>query len=211
MPRCKRGSTMSSATSTDGSALRPWQFFLLAGMLAATAAVILATGQTLPAVLLLSLTIVASAFAGLGAYRAVLPLVVPEAPVVPPLVGGRTRAALEREKALALRAIKDLDFDFGMGKVARPDYEQMAARLRSRAVGLMQQLDAQASYRDVIEREVQARISARRGTAPESVSEKPAKQSATPVPEILTCAACGAENDADAKFCKACGAKVAAP
>ena len=63
-----------------------------------------------------------------------------------PLVGGRTRAALEREKTLALRAIKELEFDHAMGKVSDQDFAEMGARLRARAAGLMRQLDAGASY-----------------------------------------------------------------
>ena len=61
------------------------------------------------------------------------------------MVGSRTRVALEREKNLLLRSIKELEFDHAMGKVAEADYEEMVGRLRSRAVRLLQQLDSAAA------------------------------------------------------------------
>ena len=65
-------------------------------------------------------------------------------------IGGRTRVALEREKSLVLRSIKELEFDFAMGKVAKPDFDEMSARLRARALGLMRQLDAGGGYKEQI-------------------------------------------------------------
>ncbi len=67
------------------------------------------------------------------------------------MLGGRTRAALEREKTLVLRSIKDLEFDFAMKKMSQSDYDEMSARLRARAVGLMRQLDEGSGYRASIE------------------------------------------------------------
>ena len=75
------------------------------------------------------------------------------------MVGSRTRVALEREKNLLLRSIKELEFDRAMGKVAEGDYEEMVGRLRSRAVRLLQQLDNTSSgYRELIERELASRL-----------------------------------------------------
>src|SRR5687767_13521191 len=121
--------------------LQPWQFFLLGGMLAATATVIVATGQSPANIIILSLTVVAVSFVGLGAYRTLAPLVSADVET-PTLIGGRTRIALEREKALVLRSLKELEFDFAMGKMSKADFDEMGGRLRRRAVGLMQQLDA---------------------------------------------------------------------
>jgi hypothetical protein len=77
--------------------LQPWQFFLLGGMLAATATVIVATGQSPANIVILSLTVVSVSFVGLGAYRILSPLV-SDQPEAPMTIGGRTRVALEREK-----------------------------------------------------------------------------------------------------------------
>ena len=53
------------------------------------------------------------------------------------------RAVLEREKLLVLRSIKELEFDRAMGKVSPKDFDEMAGRLRARAMSLMQQLDTE--------------------------------------------------------------------
>ena len=74
--------------------------------------------------------------------------------------GGRTHAAaLEREKNLVLRSIKELEFDHAMGKVPKPTTKRWSARLRARAVRLLKQLDNTGSgYREIIERELAARL-----------------------------------------------------
>ena len=52
-------------------------------------------------------------------------------------------AALLAEKALALRTIKELEFDRAMGKMSEPDFVEMSARLRSRALRVMKQLEGE--------------------------------------------------------------------
>ena len=76
----------------------------------------------------------------------------------PETLGDRTRAALEREKTLVLRSIKELEFDRGMGKVSEKDFAEMSARLRARAARLMRQLDAGSLYREQIEKEIAQRL-----------------------------------------------------
>jgi hypothetical protein len=176
--------------------LQPWQFFLLGGMLAATATVIVATGQSPANIIILSLTVVSVSFVGLGAYRMLSPLVTdqPDAPIT---IAGRTRIALEREKALVLRSIKELEFDFAMGKIAQADFDEMSGRLRARALGLMRQLDAGGGYRDQIAKEVEQRLARSEG---DGFSHRP--DTATGLCE------CGTQNDPDAKFCKNCGSKL---
>ena len=59
----------------------------------------------------------ATALVGLAMLRTVRPLV-SEHDDRTTMVGQRTRAALEREKLLSLRAIKELEFDRAMGKLS---------------------------------------------------------------------------------------------
>lgn len=205
---------MSSATSTDDPGLRPWQFFLLAGMLAATGVVLVAAGQSPASIVVLSLTVVSASFVALGAYRSLAPLVVPDAGEAPQLIIGQTRAALEREKTLVLRAIKELEFDYAMKKVAPHDFEEMSTRLRARALGLMRQLDTGGGYREIIEKELAARLapasSAVAATADTlSASDAPGARvapAAATVPGSVC--RCGTANDRDARFCKSCGAPL---
>ena len=191
--------------------LQPWQFFLLGGMLAATATVIVATGQSPANIIILSLTVVSVSFVGLGAYHVLLPLVSKDLEQ-PPMIAGRTRVALEREKTLVLRSIKELEFDYAMGKVAKADFDEMSARLRGRAAGLIRQLDAGGGYREQIAREVQERLNRLEGDGfshrqNDGIEKEPATATAAAL-RTSECSACGTVNDEDAKFCKHCGHRL---
>lgn len=170
----------------------PWQLFTLAGLIGATAVVFVSEGQTPAGVILLSLTIFAAALVGLAAWRTLAPFTGSEEASGPQILGGRTRAALEREKTLVLRSIKDLEFDHAMGKVSDKDFAEMTARLRVRAAGLLRQLDAGVGYREAIEKEVEKRVG-------------------RTTPSRGVCASCKTQNDTDARFCKQCGAALSTP
>ena len=201
---------MSSETSTESQisrdfpsqrsdSLQPWQLFTLAGLIGATITVFLSRGQSPAAVILLSLTVFAAAAVGIAALRTVMPLTSKATPDSTQVLGGRTRAALEREKALALRSIKELEFDRAMGKVSEKDFTEMSGRLRARAARLMRQLDAGAGYREQIDREIERRI------GKPVVSPADSAGSTTHDPTDAVCAQCSTKNDADARFCKGCG------
>jgi hypothetical protein len=182
---------MSSETSTEP--LQPWQLFTLAGLIGATVVVFVSAGETPAGIILLSATIFTAAALGLAAWRTFMPFARRFEGLGTAVLGGRTRAALEREKALVLRSIKELEFDRAMGKVSEKDFEEMRNRLRVRAAGLLRQLDAGASYRQQIEQAVAARVGA------SSVETAAATRA---------CPSCGTENDVDARFCKHCGASL---
>jgi hypothetical protein len=212
-PSTRREADSLEARSADVAppAFQPWQFFLLAGMLAATVLVIVAMGQSPAAIILLSLTIVAASFVGLGVYRSIAPLVMRDTAHAPQLLGGRTRAALEREKTLVLRSIKELEFDYAMKKVAQADFDEMAGRLRTRALRLMRQLEAGDGYRAEIERELQTRLSST-GPIADPSSTPTKTESLTPGKvRTTTQCSCGTTNDPDARFCKNCGTRLDAP
>jgi len=97
---------------------------------------------------------------------------------------------LTREKALTLRSLRDLEFDHAMGKLSDRDFEDMAGRLRARAVRIMKDLDERPDYVGRIERELDARL-ARKDE-----------------PSGHVCPSCAIENDADAAFCKRCGQRL---
>jgi hypothetical protein len=173
--------------------LQAWQFFVLAALACATAATFLARGQGFLPILMLTVLMASTALVGLAMVRSVRPLVSEQVDRTT-MVGQRTRAALEREKLLALRAIKELEFDRAMGKLSEPDWQEMSGRLRARAARLMRQLDAGAGYREQVEKDLAKRL-----------SSMPA---ATEAPAARFCASCGTARDADAKFCKNCGTKL---
>jgi hypothetical protein len=180
---------MSSETSTE-QPFQPWQLFTLAGLIGATIVVFLSRGETPAGIILLSVTIFTAAALGVAAWRTLAPFSGGTDAGAPQVLGGRTRAALEREKALVLRSIKDLEFDRAMGKVSENDFAEISVRLRTRAAGLLRQLDAGAGYRAQIEKEIEQRVG----------------RKAVVVANI--CRACETENDTDAKFCKNCGTSL---
>jgi hypothetical protein len=173
--------------------MEPWHFFVLAAIVIATAAMAIAFFQerfeTTTSIILFTVLMATVVLVGLATLRAVRPLVLPEEDRTA-MVGRRTRAAIEREKFLTLRAIKELEFDHAMGKVSEADFHEMSGRLRARATGLMKQLDSGSGYRGQIERDVAKRLEAQ------------------PAPRGHFCTQCGTKNEADAKFCKNCGNKL---
>jgi hypothetical protein len=196
---------MSSETSTEPlrpaadsesipaqAGMQPWQFFVLAGLGCATAITFLVRGQGVTVVLLVSVLMATAALVGMAALRTIRPLVsVADEQAV--MIGRRTRAALEHEKTLALRSIKELEFDRAMGKVSEDDFREMSTRLRARAGRLIKQLDAGGGYRAQIERDLTKRMGA--------TSEAPHR-------DHRTCTRCSTENDTDARFCKSCGERL---
>ncbi len=195
--------------ATNSQQLQPWQFFVLAGLGCATAATFMARGRGITVVVMLSILMAGAALIGMAALRALRPLVSPDDDRTA-MLGQRTRAALERDKLLALRAIKELEFDRAMGKLSEADFKEMAGRLRARAARLMRQLDAGAGYREQIERDLAKKIGERgaktssdEGSAKASSDERNAKASAE-----RTCPSCDSRNDGDARFCKSCGARL---
>jgi hypothetical protein len=201
---------MSSETSTDAlptrrddPSLEPWQLFTLAGLMGATVVVFLSRGQTPAGIILLSLIIFAAAVVGVAAWRTLAPFTQSDRRAAPAVLGGRTRAALEREKTLTLRAIKDLEFDRAMGKISEADFAEMGTRLRARAARLIAQLDTERGYREQIERDIARRI----GADP-TVHVPPLSPASVPARDARTCRSCGKSSDLDARFCKHCGSSL---
>lgn len=88
------------------------------------------------------------------------------------------------DRRAVLSALRDLDFDYRVGKVNEVDYTILRSRLLTRAAALMRESEA-------IDAEIEALIRARREAS--SNSE--------------TCRQCGAKVEAGDRFCSTCGAK----
>jgi hypothetical protein len=196
---------MNSATSTESgpaAAGRPaarrdtgfqsWHFFIPIAMIAATVAVMLSDFTHPAALLLLSASVVAAGFVGVAMHHALSGFAGTRLSEGEPL-SERRRDAIEREKALTLRSIKELEFDKAMGKVSDADFKEVGGRLRAKAIALMQELDREPA---AVEQPAATAVVAAAAAAPSTPSG--------------ACAACGTSNDADARFCKQCGAKVGA-
>lgn len=127
--------------------------------------------------------------------------------------GSFTQGELRDEKRRLLRAIKELEFDHGMGKLSTGDFESVIATYRLRAIEVMRALEGGATLHPEL-----ARLLAERDKA----SEVPTPPVAIVSPLLAhlhaplgpldqttrMCDACSRPNDSDARFCKHCGATM---
>jgi len=167
--------------STADTGFHARHFYLLLAMAGATWAVI-ASPHTHPAALvLLSAAILAAGFASAALHDALIGFFTGRQ-VRGADVSVGVRVALESQKALILRSLKELEFDRAMGKVSESDFGELSERLRARAMSVMADLDRSAP----------------------SIAPPPVVQPLTPV-----CEQCGQQSDLDARFCKHCGGRIA--
>jgi ribosomal protein L40E len=111
------------------------------------------------------------------------------------------RAELEREKKTLLKAIKEIEFDEGMGKIEANEAKAAIDRYRARAIEILKLLEPDtrsAEYQETIEKELAKRLAR---------AEKQADKAPKKV-DPHVCPSCGLKNDTDASFCKKCGTKV---
>jgi hypothetical protein len=164
---------------------------------AAGAAVALIFGATVarlpfgPPLVVMGLGGMTLVLAGLTLYKVLEPLLLREGAEIPiaPQAPVRRRE-LERDKQAVLKAIREIELDYQMRKIAEADYRDLVQRYRLRAMRIIRELDAGDDYRTLIEEELKTRLAA------------------SPAPG--GCPTCGAGNDPDARFCKKCGEKLAA-
>lgn len=104
---------------------------------------------------------------------------------------------LKRRRLVVYENLKDLEFEFQAGKIAREDYEALKVNYLAEAAELMaasQDVEQLKESEALIEREVAARR---------------ARRKVEPPPEYL-CPKCGFENPVPVKFCGECGARIPA-
>ncbi len=172
---------MNSATSTEPAPFTAGHFYVLLSMVAATAAVVMSRNTHPAALLLLSAAALASGYTAYALHQALVGLLSKNRA---PVIGARQREVLEQDKGTVLRAIKDLEFDYGMKKVSDADYEDMLGRLKQRALLIMEQLDQ----------------------IPPDAPRTHASRAT--VAGTTTCSRCRTTNESDAKFCKQCGERL---
>ncbi|MEW5984846.1 MAG: zinc ribbon domain-containing protein [Acidobacteriota bacterium] len=197
--------TGKAAAPPDRAAggLHPWHLLLVGAMASVTAGAVIVAGSGPANTILVAVAILSAVLVALGVFRTLAPFARTDAGEQVEMVAGRTRSALEREKMLVLRSIKEAEFDRAMKKISDADFQEMSARLRQRAAGLLRQLDGDAGYRALIERDLAALL----GREPGQGARPPAAPGPI-VPHATVCAGCRTANDSDARYCKACGAAL---
>jgi hypothetical protein len=212
--------------------LRSWSIVAVCTAAAAVYGVAIERMRLGPPLVMLALGGMTLALCGMALWRVIDPLTRADAVVVrdPRASQGRARE-LEREKQLVLKAIKEVELDHQMRKIADNHYREMVERYRTRAMRLISEIEVGDNYRELIERELKDRLTAAAtagtaaaaaGTAaavatsdepaaPEAAAPEAAAPEAAPTTGVAAagCPSCGISNDDDARFCKKCGLKLA--
>jgi len=177
-----------------------------------------------PPLIMVALGGMTLALSGLALWRVIDPLTRPEATLAREAQGRGRARELEREKQLVLKAIKEIELDYQMRKIADSDYRELTERYRTRAMRLISEIDAGDNFRELIERELKDRLAVdKNAPAPKNVPAPAAKDApptfaadpkdaAAPADVVAApnaCNGCGTTNDDDAQFCKKCGLKLA--
>jgi hypothetical protein len=206
---------MNSGSSTEprragDTGLQAWHFYLLLSMAAAIWAVAVARDTHPAALLLISGAVVASGLAAAGAYYALTGFLGVRVAASPP--PARLRDAIVREKTLVLRSIKELEFDHAMRKISDQDFAEIGSRLRARAMELIEDLDQLDQAEPASDEPPVETVPVPEGQgapAPIAADVGVFAGLTEPASAVRECAACDTTNDPDARFCKACGAKLA--
>jgi hypothetical protein len=155
----------------------------------------------------------------LAIYFAVLPLLRPGRATL--LVDDDKLVELLGRKDATLQAIKDLEFDYQVGKMSQEDYQRHDQRLRRQAIGLIQQIEKIAPASASLDEQLENIIAQFRQTtvapAARPSPEQPLKAVVDTAPVATTtspqatrfCTECGKPVQPDHKFCAHCGAPIA--
>jgi hypothetical protein len=152
--------TKAESRDPGGSPARRIPIWVLgaAGALAAiTYASLVEKMRLSPPLVMLGLGGMTLALTGAALWRVIDPLA-RAAWTTPTGRGPRRPRELEREKQLVLKAIKEIELDFQMRKIAERDYREMIERYRTRAMRLIGEIEAGDDYRVLIERELAMRL-----------------------------------------------------
>ncbi len=112
---------------------------------------------------------------------------------------------LQRKKENIYLAIKELDFDYKMGKLSEGDYQQLRQQLKADATLILQQIDEleKNQYGESLEDQIEKEILAFR--------KKKKARSQIPASEVtleVKCPNCHRLLAAQDKFCSECGTRV---
>ena len=98
---------------------------------------------------------------------------------------------LDERKAAIYDNLRDLQFEYRVGKLSDADYQLTKKDLQKELAGVMAEVDR-----------VKLQLEAGRGQAPPAQAPKPKP---APAPDPLTCPHCNAHFELELKFCGECG------
>ena len=123
---------------------------------------------------------------------------------------------LNSRKDSLLTAIKDIEFDYGLGKLTRDDFEELHGKYRIEAASLLKEIDSIGStpeeeYEDDLEKEIRAERKKFLTPYDDEEIEKEilrAREASWSESADRYCAKCGYGCGAQDLYCSRCGAKL---
>ena len=107
------------------------------------------------------------------------------------------RLTLREEKATLFLALRELDFDYEMGKISAADYKELKAKYEAKTVAVLKEAET-------LEREWSTFLE-------DLAKEIPMREGATPLQNPAAyCPQCGKPLSAQDRFCATCGSTLKA-
>ncbi|OGE24340.1 MAG: hypothetical protein A3J42_01455 [Candidatus Dadabacteria bacterium RIFCSPHIGHO2_12_FULL_53_21] len=128
----------------------------------------------------------------------------------------KTKELGSRKDSL-LTAIKDIEFDYGLGKLTREDYEELHGKYRMEAAGLLKEIDSlgAGASADGGSEDIEREIRAERGKFVSSYDDEEFEKEILRAREVSWndgperfCTKCGSGCAQDDLYCSKCGAKL---
>ena len=119
---------------------------------------------------------------------------------------------LNSEKELLYAALNDIEFDYGLGKLSREDYDELKRDYKAKAVSVLKEIDeiSKELHATELEDELEIEITAIRKS--KSLDENDieeeilkARKQDTDKGKYLICMNCGRRYSAEDLFCSRCG------
>ncbi len=141
--------------------------------------------------------------AGAG-YWILYPLLKPDRYKTTPVSRvAETIRELEVKKENAYAAIRELEFDFNMGKLSKADFDSLKRQYRADAVRLIEELDQLESGRKADETTPEADLDSQ--VEGKIIAWRNKKSHA---PKSVFCVQCGTEVSDPGRFCHSCGERL---
>ena len=123
--------------------------------------------------------------------------------------------SLNNQKETLYSAIRDIDFDYGLGKLSKDDYEELNNKYRDEAASVLKQIDDLEKEGGVqtFDQELEQEILSYRKVSTSSIGDDAILEEEISVFRAAninkqTCSECGAEYTLEDAFCSKCGVKL---
>lgn len=119
---------------------------------------------------------------------------------------------LNSEKELLYTALNDIEFDYGLGKLSREDYDELKQDYKARAVSVLKQIDVisrgahSTELEDGLEKEIKT-LRNLKSPEQDEIEKEILKTRKQKIDKngYLSCLNCGKEYSAGDLFCSRCG------